>query len=120
MDSGAPGFDASKQSHRRFNPLLRDWILVSPHRTQRPWQGQLEITAKPGEVEYDPACYMCPGNTRSTGRVNPKYENVFVFDNDFPALLPDGRHGSVTKAIYSSRKQRPEFAGYCVFRRSII
>jgi Galactose-1-phosphate uridyl transferase, N-terminal domain len=97
MDSGAPGFDASKQPHRRFNPLLRDWILVSPHRTQRPWQGQLETTAKRGEVEYDPTCYMCPGNTRSTGRVNPKYENVFVFDNDFPALLPDGRHGSVNQ-----------------------
>jgi len=97
MDSGAPRFDASKQPHRRFNPLLRAWILVSPHRTQRPWQGQLETTAKRGEVEYDPTCYMCPGNTRSTGRVNPKYENVFVFDNDFPALLPDGRHGSVNQ-----------------------
>jgi UDPglucose--hexose-1-phosphate uridylyltransferase len=97
MESGAPRFDASKQPHRRFNPLLRDWILVSPHRTQRPWQGQLETTAKRGEVEYDPTCYMCPGNTRSTGRVNPKYENVFVFDNDFPALLPDGRHGSVNR-----------------------
>jgi UDPglucose--hexose-1-phosphate uridylyltransferase len=97
MDSAAPGFDATKQPHRRFNPLLREWILVSPHRTQRPWQGQVESTVKLGEVEYDPACYMCPGNKRSTGQVNPKYENVFVFDNDFPALLPDGSHGSVNQ-----------------------
>jgi UDPglucose--hexose-1-phosphate uridylyltransferase len=95
MDSGAPGFDTTKQPHRRFNPLLREWILVSPHRTQRPWQGQVESTAKRGEVEYDPTCYMCPENTRSTGHVNPKYKNVFVFDNDFPALLPDGQYGSV-------------------------
>jgi len=97
MDSATQGFDATKQPHRRFNPLLREWILVSPHRTQRPWQGQVETTCRLGEVEYDPACYMCPGNKRSTGQVNPKYENVFVFDNDFPALLPDGSHGSVNQ-----------------------
>jgi UDPglucose--hexose-1-phosphate uridylyltransferase len=89
------GFDANKEPHRRFNPLLREWILVSPHRTQRPWQGQLESTAAKSEVQYDPTCYMCPGNTRSTGKVNPAYENVFVFDNDFPALLPEGRRGRV-------------------------
>jgi UDPglucose--hexose-1-phosphate uridylyltransferase len=97
MDNAAPGFDTTKQPHRRFNPLLREWILVSPHRTQRPWQGQVESTANRGQVEYDPTCYMCPGNTRSTGHVNPKYENVFVFDNDFPALLPDGQYGSVNQ-----------------------
>ena len=97
MANPAIEFDANKQPHRRFNPLLREWILVSPHRTQRPWQGQVESRAAKSEVEYDPTCYMCPGNTRSTGRVNPKYENVFVFDNDFPALLPDGRHGSVNQ-----------------------
>ena len=85
-----PGFDGTKRPHRRFNPLTREWILVSPHRTQRPWQGQMEKTAPTGIPQYDPECYMCPGNTRSTGHVNPKYANVFVFDNDFPALLPDG------------------------------
>jgi len=90
-------FDADKQPHRRFNPLLREWILVSPHRTQRPWQGQVESTARKNEVEYDPTCYMCPGNSRSTGNVNPKYTNVFVFDNDFPALLPEGQRGGVNK-----------------------
>jgi UDPglucose--hexose-1-phosphate uridylyltransferase len=97
MDSASNGFDSAKHPHRRFNPLLREWILVSPHRTQRPWQGQVEATTARNEVEYDPACYMCPGNTRSTGRVNPKYQNVFVFDNDFPALLPDSHRGSINQ-----------------------
>jgi UDPglucose--hexose-1-phosphate uridylyltransferase len=97
MDDALHPFDTAKQPHRRFNPLLREWILVSPHRTQRPWQGQVEATAKRNEVEYDPECYMCPGNKRSTGNVNPQYKNVFVFDNDFPALLPQGQHGSINE-----------------------
>jgi len=95
MANDAIEFDANKQPHRRFNPLLREWILVSPHRTERPWQGQVESRAARSEVEYDPTCYMCPGNTRSTGNVNPRYETVFIFDNDFPALLPEGPRGSV-------------------------
>jgi UDPglucose--hexose-1-phosphate uridylyltransferase len=98
MADVSPVFDPSKQPHRRFNPLMREWILVSPHRTQRPWQGQVEATTKKSAVEYDPECYMCPGNTRSTGKVNPKYKNVFVFDNDFPALLPEGQRGCVNKS----------------------
>jgi UDPglucose--hexose-1-phosphate uridylyltransferase len=79
--------DLTKHPHRRFNPLLREWILVSPHRTDRPWQGQVETAAPNATPQYDPACYMCPGNKRSTGAANPDYGNVFVFDNDFPALL---------------------------------
>src|SRR5438270_10433662 len=74
--------------HRRYNPLTREWILVSPQRTQRPWQGE---TTKPNTargVEYDPQCYLCPGNARSGGMHNPPYTGVFTFDNDFPALLP--------------------------------
>ena len=97
MVSPANSFDAAKQPHRRFNPLTRDWVLVSPHRTMRPWQGQMETTTPRNNVEYDPTCYMCPGNTRSTGNVNPKYESVFVFDNDFPALLPGGEHGCINE-----------------------
>ena len=92
-DASSP-FDPSKQPHRRFNPLLREWILVSPHRTERPWQGQMETRATPSQVPYDPECYMCPGNRRSTGAVNPDYKTVFSFDNDFPALLPSGQHAS--------------------------
>jgi len=81
-------FDWTGQPHRRFNPLTREWILVSPHRTRRPWQGQVEAAAATEILKYDPACYMCPGNKRSTGDVNPSYQNIFVFDNDYPALLP--------------------------------
>jgi len=75
--------------HRRWNPLEREWILVSPHRTQRPWQGQVETTQQPADVAYDPSCYLCPGNTRAQGHVNPPYEHTFVFDNDYAALKPD-------------------------------
>src|ERR1051326_6562933 len=64
-------FNLSNHPPRRYNPLSREWVLVSPHRTQRPWQGQVETAAARNEVAYDPACYMCPGNKRSTGNVNP-------------------------------------------------
>lgn len=74
--------------HRRFNPLKNEWILVSPHRTQRPWNGQQETTAKENRP-YEPDCYLCPGNTRANGERNPDYENTFVFPNDYAALLPE-------------------------------
>ena len=75
--------------HRRYNPLLRQWILVSPQRTQRPWQGETSKQAAGAGLAYDPACYLCPGNARSGGVHNPAYTGVFAFDNDFPALLRD-------------------------------
>jgi UDPglucose--hexose-1-phosphate uridylyltransferase len=75
--------------HRRFNPLRRQWVLVSPHRTARPWQGEVNPSSGFSEVHYDPACYLCPGNTRAGGHLTPKYESVYVFDNDYAALLPD-------------------------------
>ncbi|MGA8215009.1 MAG: UDP-glucose--hexose-1-phosphate uridylyltransferase [Candidatus Sulfotelmatobacter sp.] len=78
-----------QEPHRRFNPLARDWVLVSPHRAQRPWQGQLESAASAPALTYDPACYLCPGNERAGGVRNPKYQNVFVFTNDFAALKPE-------------------------------
>ena len=75
--------------HRRFNPLTREWVLVSPQRTARPWQGQVETVDAPKSPHYDPECYLCPGNERAGGARNPKYESTFVFDNDFAALKPD-------------------------------
>ena len=82
--------DLQGDVHRRFDPLSGQWVLVSPHRTARPWQGQVEPRATvPGPV-YDPTCYLCPGNARAGGHTNPPYESTFVFDNDFAALLPRG------------------------------
>ena len=75
--------------HRRWNPLKQEWVIVSPHRTQRPWQGQTEDLAHPPSLAYDPTCYLCPGNTRAGGHVTPQYTGAFVFENDFAALKPD-------------------------------
>ena len=75
--------------HRRFNPLTREWVLVSPHRTERPWQGQVEKQQSDAQPEYDPRCYLCPGNERAGGARNPKYGSTFVFDNDFASLRPN-------------------------------
>jgi UDPglucose--hexose-1-phosphate uridylyltransferase len=79
----------STRPHRRYNPLRRQWLLVSPQRTQRPWQGQTTKPAAPERIAYDPACYLCPGNPRAGGAHTPAYTGVYAFDNDYPALLPD-------------------------------
>ncbi len=78
-----------KSPHRRYNPLLDEWVLCSPQRLQRPWQGQVEDEARDERPRYDPACYLCPGNLRANGQRNPAYAKTFTFDNDFPALLPE-------------------------------
>lgn len=75
--------------HRRFNPLKLDWVLVSPNRTQRPWQGQTEKTVVPVGLKFDPECYLCPGNMRAGGLRTDKYTSTYVFENDFAALKPD-------------------------------
>jgi len=86
-----PAFGAERlaeEPHRRLDLLTGEWVLVSPHRTKRPWQGKVERLMDVVRPQYDPACYLCPGNSRAGGHENPEYAGTFVFDNDFAALLP--------------------------------
>jgi UDPglucose--hexose-1-phosphate uridylyltransferase len=96
-------FNFAERPHERFNPLLCEWVLVSPHRTQRPWQGQIEAVQAEKTVSYDPACYMCPGNTRANGTKNSDYKSTLVFDNDFPALQRDATDESVEDGLLLAR-----------------
>lgn len=82
-------FDPTEHPHRRMNILTGDWVTVSPHRTKRPWLGQVEKLPPDTRPQHDPTCYLCPGNSRVGGVTNPNYTSTFVFDNDFSALLPD-------------------------------
>jgi UDPglucose--hexose-1-phosphate uridylyltransferase len=80
-------FNIKNNPHKRFNALTGEWVLVSPHRAKRPWQGQVEKTVEDNRPEYDPKCYLCPGNERSGGISNPEYRSAYSFQNDFSALL---------------------------------
>jgi len=82
-------FNPVDHPHRRFDPLKDEWILVSPHRASRPWQGQHEAADRSPRVTHDPDCYLCPGNRRVTGEINPTYLGTYVFTNDFAALTSD-------------------------------
>jgi UDPglucose--hexose-1-phosphate uridylyltransferase len=80
---------AFQYPHRRYNPLRKQWVLISPNRTQRPWQGEVNAVSGFPDLHYDPTCYLCPGNERAGGAKNPNYEKVFIFNNDYAALMPD-------------------------------
>ena len=82
-------FDPINHPHRRYNPLIDKYVLVSPHRTKRPWQGKQEKQPQETRPQHDPTCYLCAGNTRANGIQNPEYTSTYVFTNDFAALLPD-------------------------------
>ncbi|HMQ30908.1 MAG TPA: UDP-glucose--hexose-1-phosphate uridylyltransferase [Chloroflexaceae bacterium] len=90
-------FTLSDHPHRRHNPLTDEWVVVSPHRTKRPWQGQVETPPPDTRPAYDPSCYLCPGNERAGGVRNPAYTGTFVFENDFAALLPDVPPGELAE-----------------------
>jgi UDPglucose--hexose-1-phosphate uridylyltransferase len=92
--------------HRRYNPLLDEWVLVSPHRLERPWQGQIDAAADEPLPSYDPGCYLCPGNERAGGHKNPEYGGTFAFTNDFSALLPDTRDPDVRDDLFVATPER--------------
>ncbi len=110
-------FDLNEVPHRRYNPLSDEWLLVSPQRTRRPWQGQTEAPPPVQLSSYDPHCYLCPGNVRAGGVQNPHYQQTFVFPNDFAALLPaprvadfvDGANDAGRPALLQARSAR----GHC-------
>lgn len=100
----------SDTPHRRYNPLLDEWVLCSPHRLARPWLGHEEEAQGAPPPRYDPSCYLCPGNPRAGGARNPTYSGTFAFDNDFPALLAPV--GAATPSEETLLRRMPA-AGFC-------
>ncbi len=98
--------DFSENPHRRYNILTGEWILVSPHRTKRPWQGKVEKLENKKRPKHDPSCYLCAGNTRANGIKTPEYEHTYAFDNDFGALLPDSSQTSFRDGLLRAKGEK--------------
>ncbi len=103
-------FNIEDFPHQRLNPLTGDWVLVSPHRAKRPWQGQVEKTVQDERSSYDPGCYLCARNERAGGKTNPDYKGTFVFTNDFSALLTDTPNGKIDEGSLFQAKSE---SGIC-------
>lgn len=103
-----------EQPHRRYNPLMDEWVLVSPQRTKRPWQGSVEASPPDRLPKYDPGCYLCPGNIRANGERNPRYDSTFVFVNDFAAVVPDAPMASMNDSpLFRAHSVRGEARVLC-------
>ncbi len=96
----------NKHPHRRKNPLTGEWVLVSPHRLSRPWQGQSEAPLAFENASYDKSCYLCPGNQRANGQMNPDYKGTFSFTNDYAALLPESTDFFEDDPLFSVQSAR--------------
>lgn len=106
-------FSEAKHAHRRFNPLTTEWVLLAPHRAKRPWQGQVEASALIESTAHDASCFLCAGNTRVNGEINPDYNATFVFKNDFSALLPEGPKTHQDDPLFQLSTERGESRVIC-------
>ncbi|MGB1217705.1 MAG: UDP-glucose--hexose-1-phosphate uridylyltransferase, partial [Saprospiraceae bacterium] len=98
--------DFSNDPHKRYNILTGEWVLVSPHRTKRPWQGKVEQTPVDNRPSYDEKCYLCPGNIRAGGKINPNYKDTFVFTNDFAALNNEGSNADFNEGLLQAKGEK--------------
>ncbi|RTR38962.1 UDP-glucose--hexose-1-phosphate uridylyltransferase [Shewanella canadensis] len=106
-------FYPTEHPHRRYNPLTSEWILLSPHRAKRPWQGQVEALDETAKLSYDEHCFLCAGNERINGEVNPHYQGTFVFQNDFAALKPNGPSMSSDDPLFTMQTEQGESRVIC-------